>query len=95
MTDLLPARPRPMVRRPASTWPAPNRWTGAVYKLLGALTAPVAGTLMSALDGPAWLTWLSLSVSLLLIAACFVVLFLERRTYQRAARQHPRYARSL
>ncbi|MFC6017822.1 hypothetical protein ACFP2T_16595 [Plantactinospora solaniradicis] len=93
MTDLLPARPMPLARRPAPAPPTTNRWTGVVYKLLGALTAPVAGTLMSAMGGPTWLTRLSLCVSLLVIAACFFALLMERRTVQRANRRHTRYVR--
>jgi len=93
MTDLILAPKRPLTSLPAAPAKPRTDWTGVVYKLLGALTAPVAGTLISAVSGPAWLTWLSLCVALLGVAACFVALLMERRELQRAARQRPNYVR--
>ncbi|MEO3930936.1 hypothetical protein ABGB07_44905 [Micromonosporaceae bacterium B7E4] len=93
MTDLILAPKRSLTSASTPVPKPATDWSGVVYKLLGALTAPVAGTLISAISGPAWLTWLSLSVALAVIAACFVALAMERRTALRSTRQPTHYAR--
>ncbi|MFY1673666.1 hypothetical protein ACN27G_27530 [Plantactinospora sp. WMMB334] len=70
------------IDEPIDAYPV-HLWTSAVHKVGVATTMPVAGTIISELVGPSWLTWLFFTLSLLGMAACVAALAREYRADQR------------